>query len=217
MSDSEERIVLMEMHADKVEQLRQLRATCAEKAAELSRARGEIDAAHVVLTGAGVHRSEGQSVQDRIARYIGETETKLEEALKDYEGVEDERKHAVECAEAAEARATAAEQAAFEERGRHQELERELLARAAAMVTAAEQERDKARKYQNQNAGAAVVLEESLRAAEAKLAAAERREAELRLMLDVESTARFDARVKEALASPSTPSPAPNKGLDKAL
>jgi hypothetical protein len=52
---------------------------CAEKDAELSRARGEIDAAHVVLTGAGVHRSEGQSVQDRIARYIGETETKLEE------------------------------------------------------------------------------------------------------------------------------------------
>jgi hypothetical protein len=37
MSDSEERIVLMEMHADKVEQLRQLRTTCAEKDAEIAR------------------------------------------------------------------------------------------------------------------------------------------------------------------------------------
>jgi hypothetical protein len=45
--------------------------------AELSRAKGEIDAAHVVLTAAGV--ACHPALADRISSYIGETETKLEE------------------------------------------------------------------------------------------------------------------------------------------
>jgi hypothetical protein len=60
-------------------------------AAELSRAKGEIDAAHVVLTAAGVHRSEGQALQDRIASYIGPMESKLEEAEDRATAAEQER------------------------------------------------------------------------------------------------------------------------------
>lgn len=50
-----------------------------ELEAELSRLKGEIEAALVVLNAAGAG-CPGGSLQDRIGNYVGEMETKLEQA-----------------------------------------------------------------------------------------------------------------------------------------
>jgi DNA repair exonuclease SbcCD ATPase subunit len=169
--------------------------------AELSRAKGEIDAAHVVLDAAGVHRSEGQSIGDRIASYIGPMESKLEERDAAYR--------------LSEARVVALRQA---------------LTAAEARATAAEQERDREHDELLIERGLTTVLRGDLERLRAKLAAAERREAELQ-----DAAKRAAAELRHAFATiykgqmdtglvsravkllekattpqPSTPSPAPS-------
>jgi hypothetical protein len=172
--------------------------------AELSQAKGEIEAAHVELNRVGVHRSEGESLQDRIGRLANETETKLE-ALTEACAVKD---------------AALAEESTF-------------VRMWEARATAAEQERDRLRDWQAtvtaalQHPGGAFYMDvaQHVRDLRAKLAAAERREAELRKVAyefymrgkghnapwPVEQAMRAALGMEsEALASPSTPSPAPS-------
>lgn len=78
---------------------------------------------------------------------------------------------------------------------------------AEARATAAEQERDTLRLNEVAYKATFRADVQQIEALSCKLAVAEQREAELQLMLDIDSTARFDSRTKAALASPSTPSP----------
>jgi hypothetical protein len=232
MSDSEERIVLMEMHADKVEQLRQLRTTCAEKDAEIERLNQKFVEEHMLLVDAEARATE----LDTLMRHWKGEHDAMEARATTAEQERDDQIAAHVVTQKLLNGAIADKAAAEEDALERQSIARELLTK----LKAAELERDRFRDSVDAYETRLVLVQDALAAAEqerdtwkagkeladvttrelmTKLAAAERREAEkdklLAACVAVAAGLEMDGilafkQAKAALASPSTQSHAPS-------